>query len=134
MNLADKKRDIDNWFNSPKATEYFARIKREQDRNDDWIEKLYQFEQTLDDDALLVNMLKFVDWESEYQSKQYKRGNDCSSSILSLLFEYAMIQGTTIENDEDFPTDSFEFRGFVINVTHGQGSVIWITYKGERIL
>ena len=134
MNLADRKREIDEWFNSEKGEEYFSRIRREQDRETIWIDKISQLEKTLDDNKLETLMMKFVDWEYEFQMKRYRQGVNSCSNILALLFEFAYLHGTSIENNEDFPTESVEFRGFVINLTHGQGSIIWIKYEGERIL
>jgi len=134
MDIDKHLKAMDEWFKSPKADEYFARKNSEDDRQDMWIEKFRVLAESLDDDELEKLALKFLKWESEYQEMYYKRGVLTHSTILYLIFEMAREYGTSIENDESFPTESNEFRGFVFNITHGQGSILWITYKGERIL
>ena len=134
MTHEDKKMELEKWFKSEKADEYFSNLKREDDREAIWVEKLIEFTETLDDDEVKSLMLKFVDWENKYQERYYNRGILTYSNIMTLIFECACIHGTSIENDEMFPTESHEFRGFVINLTHGQGSVLWVTYQGERLL
>lgn len=134
MDLEETQKKMDEWFESPEADEYFAKINREDERDDIWIEKFRVLFESLNDDELEELMFKFVKWESKHQEMYYQRHILTNSAIFHILFEMIRKYGTSIENDEMFPTESNEFRGFVFNLTHGQGSILWITYKGERIL
>lgn len=98
------------------------------------LKKIRVLFESLNDDELEELMFKFVKWESKHQEMYYQRHILTNSAIFHILFEMIREYGTSIENDEMFPTESNEFRGFVFNLTHGQGSILWITYKGERIL
>lgn len=124
----------DEWRNRKTLNDYREWQYREQARSFIAISKVYELEQDLDDDALLVKMLNFVSWQDKYQKMQSKRGEDTPSNIISLLFEYALTHGTRIENDCEISRDSLEYRGFVINVTHSESTEIWMTYKGKTIL
>jgi len=134
MDIDKHLKAMDEWFASPQADEYFAKKNREDDREMIWVEKFNTLSESLNDDELEALMLKFVKWESDYADMYYNRGVLTNSSVFNILFETVRKYGTSIENDESFPTESHEFRGFVFNLTHGQGSILWITYKGERIL
>jgi hypothetical protein len=134
MDIDKMSKQMDEWFKSPQADEYFARKNREDDRQTIWVEKVNTLQDTLNDDELVTLMTKFINWESKYQYMYHKRYIDTHSAILGILFEFVREYGTNIENDEMFPTESHEFRGYVFNLTHGQGSILWIKYEGQRIL
>ena len=134
MDLDKIDKFFEEWESSGKGGLYWAKKKREDDRQEIWVEKVGQIDDRLNDGDLEALMTKFVTWESNYQDMWYDRGVLTHSAILGIVFEFVRKYGTNIENDEMFPTESHEFRGYVFNLTHGQGSILWIKYEGQRIL
>jgi len=78
-------------------------------------------------------MTKFAKWELKYQDMWYSRGVLTHSGIFSLMFDFVQKYGRNIKNDEMFPTESYKFRKYTFNLTHGQGSILWLT-REERLI
>ena len=114
--------------------DYFEKLARKQDREEYWVNKSNAYFDTLSDEEFDRLMLKFFEWESNYQEMWYKRGVMTASNLMGNLWEVSKSFGTDIPNDEDFPTERNEYRGFVFSLTHGQGSFFWVSHNGERIL
>ena len=134
MGIADDfKEALDKAEADGSLDAWMQQMKREQDREEAGIEKFNSYQESLTDEEVEKLMYRLRDWEIKYHNMQYDRGIDTHSKILGIVWKVFEEYGTLMENDEMFFTVRHELRGFVMNLTYGQGSFFWITYNGERI-
>ena len=94
-----------------------------------WAEKFHEFFEELSDDTINELAPKFLKWEEDYEDMFYFRGIQTHSNILSSLLDLARKYGKHLDCDEDFCGFKGEYRGYVVALYNGQGSIIEITKK-----
>ena len=117
---------------------YVEKLQKEREHRNRWMEKMKSY---LGDD-IDSGVERLLDWykSDKYRNREYKMGRQPTEELLWVLFNYSVIYGEEIqENSEIYETYGNSFTGgmfkigsYVIQVMHGQGSVIAIDKIGEK--
>lgn len=112
---------------------------------EDWIEnknklesqhlnRVYNRIKDLSNEELDKLFSSFLKWEEEYEEYEYTV-NFCQtfSNILDAVMEVFKTYGKPLEFDEDFFSEAYEYRGYVVKVFCGQGC-FYRFFKGEEMI
>lgn len=132
MSLDLKK--LKEWFESEEGKasikEFAERITREQEQRDVWIEKFKsRYENNLD---FIIEKLMNKYYSDEYVNREYKIGYQPRETLLWLVLDYAVKYCKPCKNKKyfnPFTGEAYYIGSYVIQVMHGQGSVIRIDKK-----
>ena len=124
----EKLREFLDTEEGKKSIEEFGnKIKREEERKDRWIEKFKKLAEP-DIDSYLEKLIKKYD-SDEYVRREYALGYEPRESLLWIALEYAKKYCKECEDEKylnTFTGEAYYIGSYVIQVMHGQGSVIRI--------
>jgi hypothetical protein len=107
--------------------EFGEKMKREDERKDRWIEKFKELAEH-DIDAYLRKLIEKYD-SNEYVRREYSLGYEPRESLLWIALGYAKKYCKECEDEKYlnmFTGEAYYIGSYVIQVMHGQGSVIKI--------
>ena len=126
--MVEKLRDFLDTEEGKKSIEEFGnKIKREEERKDRWIEKFKKLAES-DIDAYLEKLIKKYD-SDEYVRREYSLGYEPRESLLWIALGYAKKYCKECTDEKYlnmFTGEAYCIGSYVIQVMHGQGSVIRI--------
>lgn len=113
--------------------EFGMKIHLERQHTLRWVEKLrLRYENRIDE---LIELLCKKYSSREYTEREYKMGVEPRDPLLWLVFEYARLYCNPCEDEKylnPFTGDAYYIGSFVIQIMHGQGSVIRIDKQTEN--
>ena len=126
--MVEKWREFLNTEEGKKSIEEFGnKMRREEERKDRWIEKFKKLAEP-DIDSYLEKLIKKYD-SDEYVRREYALGYEPRESLLWIALEYAKKYCKECEDEKylnTFTGEAYYIGSYVIQVMHGQGSVIRI--------
>jgi hypothetical protein len=126
--MVEKLREFLDTEEGKKSIEEFGnKIKREEERKDRWIEKFKKLAES-DIDAYLEKLIEKYD-SDEYVRREYSLGYEPRESLLWIALGYAKKYCKECEDEKylnTFTGEAYYIGSYVIQVMHGQGSVIKI--------
>jgi hypothetical protein len=128
----NKKLDeMKDWFESEegqKSLERFAeRMNREHDHQMRWTERFKKWAEP-DMDTAIEKLCSWYE-SDKYRDREYKKGYEPRESLLWLAFEYAKENCKECDDEQylnGFTGAAYYIGSYVIQVMHGQGSVLRI--------
>ena len=126
--MVEKLREFLDTEEGKKSIEEFGnKIKREEERKDRWIEKFKKLAES-DIDAYLEKLIEKYD-SDEYVRREYSLGYEPRESLLWIALGYAKKYCKECEDEKYlnmFTGEAYYIGSYVIQVMHGQGSVVKI--------
>ena len=128
------KKRMDEWFESPEGKESMERQSRRIIREDERKTQAWEFLESLSDEEYKKFIYRLVEWEEQFEEREYQKGKLKSSNIFGTIFS-AISHNAEECDDEDnmFFGGGSTYRGFNWKVYVGQGSFYTIEENGERI-
>lgn len=125
---------LKEWLESDEGKEdikrFAEKIKREEMHRDRWVEKFKsKYENNLD---YAIEKLMDKYYSDKYVNREYKIGVQPRDPLLWLVFEYASKYCKPCKNKKYlnmFTGEAYYIGSYVIQVMHGQGSVLRIDKK-----
>lgn len=121
--------EFDDMFN-----DFADEMKRKDAHIDRWVDRMHTYLSTLSDKELTTLVSKYIIWEENYMDRFYNKGILAYSNILSIFCDVCRLHGVEVDEYEDFLSSKNEYRGYVLSVFNGQGTIIRITNKNEILL
>lgn len=128
---------IKEWFDSDEGKasieKYAKELEFKQQLNEKYINYIHKNWSHRIDEAIEKVMAKYE--SDEYVRGEYKRGYEPRRPIYYLLYEYAEKYGEECHDEDyinDFTGGIYYLGSYVIQIMHGQGSVIRIDECKER--
>lgn len=120
-----------SFLNSPEGKEtikrYVEKIKAEDQRLADRIERFHKIYKDRIDEVMQHLINKYE--SNQYRDKEYKLGYEPRETLYWFMFAYAKTYGKPCDDERYFNTftgDAYYLGSYVIQIMHGQGSVIAI--------
>lgn len=107
--------------------EFTQKIINEQKHNDRWVEKFKKYCENNLDDTIVKLVTKYD--SDEYVNREYKKGHIPRETLLWLVYGYATKYCPPCEDEKYlnmFTDEAYYIGSYVIQVMHGQGSVVRI--------
>lgn len=104
--------------------QYVNRLKFRQELSNKYTEKIHNL--SSDERISLIRKIIAKYNSKEYQEREEKCGRyECSNSLYWTLLEYGEVYGNELLSSNEFPFGAYEIdKKFIVNVIHGQGSVV----------
>ena len=126
--IVEKLSEFLNTEEGRKSIEEFGnKMRRDEERHDRWVEKFRELAES-DIDACLERLIEKYD-SDEYVRREYSLGYEPRESLLWIALEYAKKYCKECEDEKylnTFTGEAYYIGSYVIQVMHGQGSVIKI--------
>jgi hypothetical protein len=126
--IVEKLREFLDTEEGKKSIEEFGnKIKKEEERKDRWIEKFKKLAES-DIDAYLEKLIEKYD-SDEYVRREYSLGYEPRESLLWIALGYAKKYCKECTDEKYlnmFTGEAYYIGSYIIQVMHGQGSVIRI--------
>jgi hypothetical protein len=126
--IVEKLREFLDTEEGKKSIEEFGnKIKKEEERKDRWIEKFKKLAES-DIDAYLEKLIEKYD-SDEYVRREYSLGYEPRESLLWIALGYAKKYCKECTDEKYlnmFTGEAYYMGSYIIQVMHGQGSVIRI--------
>jgi len=134
--VMNKMKNIADFLDSEEGKksmdEYFKKLQREEEHLHRWVEKFKsRYENNLDE--IIEKLLNKYD-SDEYVKREYSLGYQPRESLLWLVWEYARLNCEECLDEKyfnSFTGDAFYIGSYVIQIMHGQGSVLKIEKRND---
>ena len=130
--------DLEEWFNSPEAQVELDRLAKEHKfLNERLTKNINSFHKKFGDriDAVIEKYINKYDSDA-YVRKEMSLGYEPREPMFWFIFEYAMVYGKPCKDTRyynDFTGTAIYLGSYVIQIMHGQGSVIRIQKQKPHI-
>ena len=126
----DTIKKMKEWNKSPEGIAYFKNIK---DRNNIQNRQIEKFKSLYEDKLdYVIETLQNKYQSDKYRDKEYKLGFEPREKLLWFVFEYAIKYCKPCNNKKYwnmFTGEAYYIGSYVIQIMHGQGSVLRIDKK-----
>jgi len=122
-----------NGLNLLKEKASMERQSRRIIREDERKTQAWEFLESLSDEEYKKFIYRLVEWEEQFEEREYQKGKEKSSNIFSTIFSAISHNAEECDDDNMFFGGGSTYRGFNWKVYVGQGSFYTIEENGERI-
>jgi len=129
-NLAERfKEFLESEEGQKSIEEYGLKIKREEEHRDRWVDRMWN--RIKDDVDGSIERLDNWYGSDKYRDREYRKGREPREQLFWILLGVAEKYGSEVGDDYEiyanmFTGEMYKIGSYVIQVMHGQGSVIRI--------
>lgn len=133
MKIENIKNNIDEYFDSDRANNFFKRLGDKKKMKDSQLEKFHQkvLNNEIDFDEIVIRVCQKYN-SDDYYFRWINRGIMPQEMLYFFLFDFASVYGRELSNEEyekfanDFESGIYIFRNYVFQKMNGQGTCIKI--------
>lgn len=131
--FAKLKKEMNDFFDSPAGQASIEKFRKSLELEDERKQKMWEYLESLSDKEYRSKLQKLIEWEDQFEEREYQKGKLKSSNIFNTVFDAITKNAKEYENDDMFFGGGASYRGNQWIVYVGQGSFYTIEENGERI-